>query len=234
VVGVFSLETKARRIADRILAEQVGIPSNRVRRGMISEADFKTLAEASQLVAELPLFVDDSPALTTADVVDRATALSRENNLGLLIIDYLQLIGGGERQGEGRYQEIAEITAGLKSLAMSLNIPIIAISRLSRSPESREDKRPTLTDLVGSGSIENDADVVLLIFREEYYLERGKPGERTIEFQDWMARMQLVSGRADILVVKNRHGPIGTFRLQFDPSIGRFSDIAKEAPSKSA
>lgn len=229
VVGMFSLETRAKSIANRILANDAGIPYRKIRQGMLDEANFKTLVEAAHGVAELPIFIDDSPAITVSEISERALKLHRENPLGLLIVDYLQLISGGERQGEGRHQEISEITAGLKALSMRLNIPIVALSQLSRGPENREDRRPVLTDLVGSGSIENDADVVLFLHREEYYTERQKPSEYSPEFQDWMHKMQAVSGLAEVIVAKHRQGPTGTVHLQFDADLGRFSDLTRDS-----
>jgi replicative DNA helicase len=228
VIAFFSLETRARRLASRILSEVAELPSDKLRQGMVCEADFKRLAEASDAIQELPLYIDDSPGITVADVAGRAHALRDTMGLALLVVDYLQLLGGAQRLGEGRVLEISEITAGLKTLAIELDVPVIAISQLSRAVEARQDKRPILTDLLGSGSIEQDADIVMFVFREEYYLERLKPQEGTIEFQDWMAKMQLVSGRAEVIIGKQRHGPIGTVQLQFDGNVTRFSDLARD------
>jgi replicative DNA helicase len=228
VVGFFSLEMSAEQLATRILSEQAGIPSEKIRRGMIDESEFKRLVEVSQEMATIPLFIDQTGGLSIAQLAARARKLKRQHGLGLLVVDYLQLMTGTSKKGDNRVQEVSEITTGLKALAKELNIPILALSQLSRAVEAREDKRPQLADLRESGSIEQDADIVLFVFREEYYLERLKPAEGTIEFQDWMAKMQLVSGRAEVIIGKQRHGPIGTVPLQFDGNVTRFSDLARE------
>jgi replicative DNA helicase len=228
VVGFFSLEMSAEQLATRILSEQAGIPSEKIRRGMIDESEFKRLVEVSQEMAAIPLFIDQTGGLSIAQLAARARKLKRQQGLGLLIVDYLQLMTGTSKKGDNRVQEVSEITTGLKALAKELNIPILALSQLSRAVEAREDKRPQLADLRESGSIEQDADIVLFVFREEYYLERLKPAEGTIEFQDWMAKMQLVNGRAEVIIGKQRHGPIGTVPLQFDGNVTRFSDLARD------
>jgi replicative DNA helicase len=228
IVGFFSLEMSAEQLATRILSEQAGIPSEKIRRGMIDESEFKRLVEVSQEMATIPLFIDQTGGLSIAQLAARARKLKRQQGLGLLVVDYLQLMTGTSKKGDNRVQEVSEITTGLKALAKELNIPILALSQLSRAVEAREDKRPQLADLRESGSIEQDADIVLFVFREEYYLERLKPAEGTIEFQDWMAKMQLVNGRAEIIIGKQRHGPIGTVPLQFDGNVTRFSDLARD------
>jgi replicative DNA helicase len=228
VVGFFSLEMSAEQLATRILSEQAGIPSEKIRRGMIDEPEFKRLVEVSQEMAAIPLFIDQTGGLSIAQLSARARKLKRQQGLGLLIVDYLQLMTGTSNKSDNRVQEVSQITTGLKALAKELNIPIIALSQLSRAVENREDKRPQLADLRESGSIEQDADIVMFVFREEYYLERLKPQEGTIEFQDWMAKMQLVSGRAEVIIGKQRHGPIGTVQLQFDGNVTRFSDLARD------
>jgi replicative DNA helicase len=229
VVGLFSLEMSAEQLATRILSEQSGIPSEKIRRGMIGEAEFKRLVEASQEMASLPLFIDQTGGITVAQLAARARRLKRQHGLGLVVIDYLQLLAGSMRRAaEGRVQEVGEITTGLKALAKELNVPIIALSQLSRAVENREDKRPQLADLRESGSIEQDADVVMFIYREEYYLERMKPQEGTLEFQDWQAKMMQVSGKAEVIIGKQRHGPVGTVHLQFDANVTRFSDLARD------
>jgi replicative DNA helicase len=228
VVGFFSLEMSAEQLATRILSEQAGIPSEKIRRGMIDEPEFKRLVEVSQEMAAIPLFIDQTGGLSIAQLSARARKLKRQQGLGLLIVDYLQLMTGTSGKSDNRVQEVSQITTGLKALAKELNIPIIALSQLSRAVENREDKRPQLADLRESGSIEQDADIVMFVFREEYYLERLKPQEGTIEFQDWMAKMQLVSGRAEVIIGKQRHGPIGTVQLQFDGNVTRFSDLARD------
>jgi replicative DNA helicase len=228
VVGFFSLEMSAEQLATRILSEQAGIPSEKIRRGMIDESEFKRLVEVSQEMAAIPLFIDQTGGISIAQLSARARKLKRQQGLGLLIVDYLQLMTGTSSKSDNRVQEVSQITTGLKALAKELNIPVIALSQLSRAVENREDKRPQLADLRESGSIEQDADIVMFVFREEYYLERLKPQEGTIEFQDWMAKMQLVSGKAEVIIGKQRHGPIGTVQLQFDGNVTRFSDLARD------
>jgi replicative DNA helicase len=228
VVGFFSLEMSAEQLATRILSEQAGIPSEKIRRGMISESEFKQLVTASQEMASIPLFIDQTGGISIAQLAARARRLKRQHGLGLIIVDYLQLMTGTSRRSDNRVQEVSEITMGLKALAKELNVPVLALSQLSRAVESREDKRPQLADLRESGSIEQDADVVMFVYREEYYLERLKPQEGTTEFHDWMAKMQLVSGKAEVIISKQRHGPIGTVALQFDGSVTRFADLARD------
>ena len=229
VVGFFSLEMSAEQLATRILSEQASIQSEKIRRGMIDEAEFKRLVEASQMMAAAPLFIDQTGGITIAQLSARARKLKRQNGLGLLIVDYLQLLSGSGRSSQAnRVQEITEITTGLKALAKELTVPIIALSQLSRQVEQREDKRPQLSDLRESGSIEQDADVVMFVFREEYYVERSKPAEGTAEFQEWMAKMQQVSGKAEVIIGKQRHGPVGTVQLAFDGNVTRFSDLARD------
>src|SRR5436190_16761667 len=228
VVGFFSLEMSAEQLATRILSEQAGIPSEKIRRGMIDEPEFKRLVEVSQEMAAIPLFIDQTGGLSIAQLSARARKLKRQQGLGLLIVDYLQLMTGTSNKSDNRVQEVSQITTGLKALAKELNIPIIALSQLSRAVENREDKRPQLADPRESGAIEQDADIDTSVYREEYYLERLKPQEGTIEFQDWMAKMQLVSGRAEVIIGKQRHGPIGTVQLQFDGNVTRFSDLARD------
>jgi replicative DNA helicase len=228
VVGFFSLEMSSEQLATRILSEQAGIPSEKIRRGMINEDEFKELVNASQRISSVPLFIDQTGGISIAQLAARARRLRRQQGLGLLVIDYLQLMTGAAKKGDNRVQEVSEITNGLKALAKELNVPIIALSQLSRAVEQRDDKRPQLSDLRESGSIEQDADIVMFVYREEYYLERLKPAEGTIEFQDWMAKMQIVSGKAEVIIGKQRHGPIGTVQLQFDGNVTRFADLARE------
>ncbi|MBX9588420.1 MAG: replicative DNA helicase [Hyphomonadaceae bacterium] len=230
VVGFFSLEMSAEQLATRIMSEQAGIPSEKIRRGMIDEAEFKRLVEASQEMASLPLFIDQTGGISIAQLAARARKLKRQQGLGLIIVDYLQLLTGSTRRSsENRVQEVSQITTSMKALAKELNVPIIALSQLSRAVENREDKRPQLADLRESGSIEQDADVVMFVYREEYYVERTKPAEGTAEFQEWMAKMQLVSGKAEVIIGKQRHGPVGTVNLQFEASVTRFGDLANDA-----
>ena len=230
VVGFFSLEMSAEQLATRIISEQAGIPSEKIRRGLINEDEFKRLVDTSREMANLPLFIDQTGGISIAQLAARARRLKRQHGLGLIVVDYLQLLTGSSRRAsEGRVQEVSEITTGLKALAKELNAPILALSQLSRAVENREDKRPQLADLRESGSIEQDADVVMFVFREEYYVERMKPAEGTPEFNDWMARMQAVSGRAEVIIGKQRHGPVGTVNLQFEANVTRFSDLAQDA-----
>ena len=228
VVGFFSLEMSSEQLATRILAEQAEISSEKIRRGMINESEFKRLVQVSQQMASLPLYIDQTGGISIAQLAARARKLKRQRGLGLLIVDYLQLLTGSKRTGEGRVQEVSEITTGLKALAKELNVPIIALSQLSRQVEQREDKRPQLSDLRESGSIEQDADVVMFVFREEYYVERTKPSEGTAEFQEWMAKMQMVSGKAEAIIGKQRHGPVGTVTLSFEGQYTRFGNLAQD------
>ena len=229
IVGFFSLEMSAEQLATRILAEQANIPSEKIRRGMVDEAEFKRLVEVSQEMAALPLYIDQTGGITIAQLAARARKLKRQKGLGLLMVDYLQLLSGsGRRASDNRVQEITEITTGLKALAKELEVPIIALSQLSRQVEQREDKRPQLSDLRESGSIEQDADVVMFVFREEYYVERTKPAEGTAEFQDWLTKMMAVSGKAEVILGKQRHGPVGAVQLAFDGNVTRFSDLARD------
>ncbi len=228
VVGFFSLEMSAEQLATRILSEQAEISSEKIRRGMIDEAEFNRLAEAAKEIAQIPLYIDQSDGITIAQLAARARKLKRQRGLGLIVLDYLQLLSGSGRKSEGRVQEITEITTGLKALAKELAVPIIALSQLSRQVEQREDKRPQLSDLRESGSIEQDADVVMFVFREEYYIERTKPSEGSAEFQAWMEKMQIASGKAEVIIGKQRHGPVGTVTLAFEGSYTRFSDLAQD------
>jgi len=236
VVGFFSLEMSSEQLATRILSEESGVPSDRIRRGDVSHDDFDRFVQTSQQLARIPLYIDDTPAPTIAALRTRARRLQRQRGLDLVIVDYLQLLrGSGEgTAGENRVQEISEITRGLKALAKELNLPVLALSQLSRAVESREDKRPMLSDLRESGSIEQDADVVMFIYREEYYLSRAEPTQRPDEssekFNDrydrWKTRLEQVHNLADIIVAKQRHGPIGTKTLRFTGDTTRFDDYA--------
>lgn len=229
VVGFFSLEMSAEQLATRLLAEQTGIASEKVRRGKIRHDDFTRLMDAAQILEDIPLYIDDTGGLTLATLAARARRLKRQANVGLLVIDYLQLLSGDARRhsSESRVQEITQITTGLKALAKELNIPILALSQLSRQVEAREDKRPQLADLRESGSIEQDADVVAFIFREEYYLSRRQPREGTPEHEKWQEEMAKITNIAEFIVGKQRHGPTGTIRLHFESSITRFSNLEK-------
>ncbi len=229
IVGFFSLEMSAEQLATRILAEQAGVPSSDIRRGAIHEDQFDRIVEAAQEMQRIPFYIDQTGGVSMAQLAARARRLKRQRGLDLLIIDYLQLISGNSRRSsESRVQEITEITTGLKALAKELNVPILALSQLSRQVENREDKRPHLADLRESGSIEQDADVVLFIFRQEYYLQNAKPKEGTDEFFKWQAEMESIAGRAEVIIGKQRHGPTGTVALQFEAEVTRFATLAKE------
>jgi len=225
VVGFFSLEMSSEQLATRIIAEQSAIPSERIRRGKIGKEEFDRLVEAAQNLQALPLYIDQTGGISVAQLAARARRLKRQKNLGLIIVDYLQLLSGSSRRSsDNRVQEITEITTRLKALAKELNVPIIALSQLSRQVESREDKRPQLADLRESGSIEQDADVVMFVFREEYYVERREPRPGTPEHLEWMDEMEKVEGLAEAIIAKQRHGPTGTIRMQCQADVTRFSD----------
>jgi replicative DNA helicase len=229
IVGFFSLEMSAEQLATRIISEQTGIASYRMRRGDITQADFDVIADKAREMERVPLYIDETGGLSIAQLSARARRLKRQRGLDLMVIDYIQLLSGSSRRAqEGRVQEVTEITTSLKALAKELNIPILALSQLSRQVENREDKRPQLSDLRESGSIEQDADVVLFVFREEYYLLNQKPREGTEEFLDWERKITPAHGKADVIIGKQRHGPTGTIQLQFDADVTRFSDLAEE------
>ncbi|MBN9598669.1 MAG: replicative DNA helicase [Afipia sp.] len=225
VVGFFSLEMSAEQLATRILSERTGISSSSIRRGGISENDFDKIRDHAIEMQHLPFHVDDTGGLSIAQLMARARRLKRQKGLDLLIIDYIQLLSGSGKRSDNRVQEITEITTSLKALAKELNVPIIALSQLSRQVEARDDKRPQLADLRESGSIEQDADVVLFVFREEYYLQNKEPRPGTPEHEKWQTEMQLVHGKAEVIIGKQRHGPTGTIELQFDASVTRFADL---------
>lgn len=229
IVGFFSLEMSAEQLATRILSEQAEISSEKIRRGMINEDEFRKLVEVSQEMSRIPLYIDQTGGITVAQLSARARKLKRQKGLGLLIVDYLQLLSGTGRSGENRVQEITQITTGLKALAKELAVPIIALSQLSRQVEQREDKRPQLSDLRESGSIEQDADVVMFVFREEYYVERSKPAETKVEeLLQWQQQMMAVHGKGEVIIGKQRHGPTGTVQLSFEAQFTRFGNLAKE------
>ncbi|MGE0803725.1 MAG: replicative DNA helicase [Lautropia sp.] len=231
-VGFFSLEMSAEQLAARILSEQAAIGSEKIRRGMITEEEFRRLVQVSQQMSAAPLFIDQTGGITMAQLAARARKLKRQHGLGLLIVDYLQLLSGSSKSASaGRVQEITEITTGLKALAKELNVPIIALSQLSRAVEQREDKRPQLSDLRESGSIEQDADVVMFVFREEYYVERAKPSESSEKFFEWQSKMESVMGKAEVIIGKQRHGPVGMVTLAFEGQFTRFANLAREYQS---
>ena len=229
VVAFFSLEMSSEQLATRIISEQSGISSELIRRGKITEEEFHKLVEVSKELQSLPLYIDDTGGLTIAQVAARARRLKRQRGLGLIVLDYLQLLAGSARRAsESRVQEITEITTGLKALAKELNVPILALSQLSRQVENRDDKRPQLADLRESGSIEQDADVVMFIYREEYYLGRSEPRPNTAEHLEWQEQMDRVTGISDIIIGKQRHGPTGTVPLQFDAKLTKFQNLVRE------
>ena len=227
VVGFYSLEMSAEQLAARILSEAAEVPSEQIRRGDMTEAEFRRFVDAAKSLEACPLFIDDTPALPIAQLAARARRLKRNHGLDVLMVDYLQLVRGTGRS-ENRVNEISEITMGLKAIAKELNIPVVALSQLSRQVESREDKRPQLSDLRESGSIEQDADVVMFVFREEYYKEREKPGDHEMEkMAAWQEEMERLHGKAEVVIGKQRHGPIGTVDLSFEGRFTRFGNLVK-------
>lgn len=228
-VGFFSLEMSAEQLAARVLSSDAGINSSDIRRGNLNDDQFAHLVDSSHNIARLPLFIDDTPAISVAMMRARARRLKRVHNLGLLVVDYLQLMRGSNTKGDNRVQEISEISMGLKAVAKELNIPVIALSQLSRQVEQRDDKRPQLADLRESGSIEQDADIVMFVYREEYYLMRKMPREEETEkFMAWQEEMDKVHGLADIIVSKHRHGAIGNVTCAFQGDLARFHDLEKD------
>ncbi len=228
VVGFFSLEMSAEQLAARVLSEAAQVPSEQIRRGDMTEVEFRRFVEAAKDLEACPLFIDDTAALPISQLAARARRLKREKGLDVLIIDYLQLVRPASAK-DSRVNEVSEITQGLKAIAKELDIPVIALSQLSRQVENREDKRPQLSDLRESGSIEQDADIVMFVYREEYYVEREKPGEDQLDkMAEWQERMARLHGRAEVVIGKQRHGPIGTVELSFEGQFTRFGNLAKE------
>ena len=228
-VGFFSLEMSAEQLATRILSAQANISSADIRRGNIHESQFSRLVDVSSQLSAVPLYIDDTGGLSVAQLAARARRLKRQKGLDLLLIDYIQLLSGSsKRASENRVQEITEITTTLKALAKELDVPIIALSQLSRQVESRDDKRPQLSDLRESGSIEQDADVVLFIYRDEYYLKNKEPKLNTPEHIAWQDEMEKVVGRAEVIIGKQRHGPTGTVQLSFEGQFTRFGNLAPD------
>ncbi|MEP1963884.1 replicative DNA helicase [Tateyamaria sp.] len=225
VVGFFSLEMSAEQLAARILSEASEVPSEQIRRGDMTEPEFRRFVDAAKALEACPLFIDDTAAIPIAQLAARARRLKRTHGLDVVIVDYLQLVRG---VAENRVQEIGEISMGLKAIAKELQIPVIALSQLSRQVENREDKRPQLSDLRESGSIEQDADVVMFVFREEYYKEREKPGDHDLEAMGrWQEEMERLHGRAEVIIGKQRHGPIGTVDLSFEGRFTRFGNLVQ-------
>ena len=231
----FSLEMSADQLATRILAEQSGISGEALRMGKIARSEFQNLSRAARELQELPLYIDDTPGLTIAALRTRARRLKRRHDIGFIVIDYLQLLQGSSKSGDNRVQEISEISRGLKTLAKELNVPVLALSQLSRAVEQREDKRPQLSDLRESGSIEQDADMVWFVYREDYYIQAKEP-KRPVEGDEakihedhakWAMEMERVYGLAELIVAKQRHGATGKVRMKFDAKITKFSDLAE-------
>ncbi len=223
-VAFFSLEMSSEQLSTRILAEQSRIKSNDIRRGRISDEQFDKFIETSKNISELPLYIDETPAISIAAVSNRARRIKRIYGLDLIVVDYIQLMRAVHSFKDGRVQEISEITQGLKALAKELSVPVLALSQLSRAVEQRDDKKPQLSDLRESGSIEQDADVVMFVYREAYYLERKEPRPATVEHAEWQAKMNEVSNLAEIIIGKQRHGPTGNVMLEFEPMFTKFKD----------
>jgi replicative DNA helicase len=237
-VAFFSLEMSAEQLATRVLAEESGVSSDRIRRGEVDHSDFDRYVQASQRLVSVPLFIDDTPAVSIAALRTRARRLMRQQGLNLIVIDYLQLMRGSTdgRGPENRVQEISEITRGLKAVAKELDVPVLALSQLSRAVEQREDKRPMLSDLRESGSIEQDADIVMFVYRDEYYVARAEPGRRPDEsdekfndrYEKWQQHKDEVEGLAEVIIAKQRHGPTGKITLLFDGNTTKFANYARQ------
>tara|TARA_B100001173_G_scaffold190246_1_gene164155 strand:- start:23 stop:1438 length:1416 start_codon:yes stop_codon:yes gene_type:complete len=223
-IAFFSLEMSSEQLSTRILAEQSRIKSDDIRRGRISEEQFDKFIETSKNISELPLYIDETPAISIAALSNRARRIKRLYGLDMVVVDYIQLMRAANFR-DGRVQEISEITQGLKALAKELSVPVLALSQLSRAVEQRDDKKPQLADLRESGSIEQDADVVMFVFREAYYLERKEPQPATIDHAEWQSKMNDVANRAEIIIGKQRHGPTGNVFVEFEPMFTKFKDI---------
>jgi replicative DNA helicase len=227
VVGFYSLEMSAEQLAARVLSEAAEVPSEKIRRGDMSEEEFRRFVEAAKALESCPLYIDDTPALPIGQLAARARRLKRTHGLDALFVDYLQLVRPGSAK-DSRVNEVSEITQGLKAIAKELDIPVVALSQLSRQVEAREDKRPQLSDLRESGSIEQDADVVMFVYRHEYYVEREKPADDNLEkIAEWQQRMERAHGKAEVIIGKQRHGPIGTVELSFEGQFTRFGNLVQ-------
>ena len=226
-VAFFSLEMSSEQLSTRILSEQARIKSDDIRRGKVTEEEINRYIETSRNIYDLPLFIDETPAISIAALSNRARRIKRLHGLGLIVVDYIQLMRSSSNKNDGRVQEISEITQGLKALAKELSVPVLALSQLSRAVEQRDDKQPQLADLRESGSIEQDADVVMFVYREEYYLERKQPKLGSIEHAEWQSKMNDVNGLADIILGKQRHGPTGTVKVEFEGIYTKFKDLGK-------
>ena len=227
-VAFFSLEMSSEQLSTRILSEQARIKSDDIRRGKVTEEEINRYIETSRNIYNLPLFIDETPAITIATLSNRARRIKRLFGLNLIVVDYIQLMRASSvSKSDGRVQEISEITQGLKALAKELSVPVLALSQLSRAVEQRDDKQPQLADLRESGSIEQDADVVMFVYREAYYLERKQPKLGSIEYAEWQSKMNDVNGLADIILGKQRHGPTGTIKVEFEGIYTKFKDLSK-------
>ena len=226
-VAFFSLEMSSEQLSTRILSEQARIKSDDIRRGKVTEEEINRYIETSRNIYNLPLFIDETPAITIATLSNRARRIKRLFGVSLVVVDYIQLMRSASNRSDNRVQEISEITQGLKALAKELNVPILALSQLSRAVEQRDDKQPQLADLRESGSIEQDADVVMFVYREAYYLERKQPKLGSIEHAEWQSKMNDVNGLADIILGKQRHGPTGTIKVEFEGIYTKFKDLTK-------
>ena len=224
-VAFFSLEMSSEQLSTRILSEQSRIKSNDIRRGKISEEQFDKFIETSKNISELPLYIDETPAISIAAISNRARRIKRLFGCELVVVDYIQLMRATNIRNDGRVQEISEITQGLKAIAKELNVPVLAVSQLSRAVEQRDDKKPQLSDLRESGSIEQDADVVMFVYREAYYLERKEPRPATVEHAEWQVNMNEISNLAEIMISKQRHGPTGNIKVEFESMFTKFRDI---------
>jgi replicative DNA helicase len=224
-IAFFSLEMSSEQLSTRILAEQSRIKSNDIRRGKISDDQFDKFIETSKNISELPLYIDETPAISIAAMSNRARRIKRLFGLDMIVVDYIQLMKGSYNNKDGRVQEISEITQGLKAMAKELSVPVVALSQLSRAVEQRDDKKPQLSDLRESGSIEQDADVVMFVYRESYYLKSKEPRPATIEHAEWQAKMNEVSHLAELIISKQRHGPTGNINLEFEEMFTKFKDL---------
>jgi replicative DNA helicase len=228
VVAFFSLEMSAEQLAMRLLAEVSGVSGDRLRKGEIDASEFGRVRDAALEIQEAPLYIDATGGITMAKLAARARRLKRMVGLDLIIVDYLQLVTGGDNKSDNRVQEVSMITQGMKALAKELSVPVMALSQLSRQVENREDKKPQLSDLRESGSIEQDADMVMFVYRESYYLSRLEPREGTSEHLTWQEDMDKVRGLAEIIIGKQRHGPIGNVKLSFNEDITKFGNLARD------
>ena len=226
-IAFFSLETSSEQLSTRILSEQAKIKSDDIRRGKVTEEEINRYIETSRNIYNLPLYIDETPAITIATLSNRARRIKRLFGLSLIVVDYIQLMRSSSKNNDNRVQEISEITQGLKALAKELSVPVLALSQLSRAVEQRDDKQPQLSDLRESGSIEQDADVVMFVYREAYYLERKQPKLGSIEHAEWQSKMNDVNGLADIILGKQRHGPTGTIKVEFEGIYTKFKDLTK-------